>query len=394
MTESYNDSVCDDFMLDNDERRKSMFATNVALLELNSVFSLTATFQNVPVVYAILRTPTLHNPPNILLCSLAFTDLFVGCMVQPLSIAHTAVLISGKPFSCTLWRAKETLLLLFMYVSMVTLVTISTERWLALHYHLRYHQIVTVRRTLLVIAITWFSSTTSIIAWPLGLDFRPFTALGLAVITIAAIVLVFMYVRIFLILRRHRSLIENQAKLHPPSVNIRKHRKSSATMFYVVVLFFIFYSPTFYAMIKFLDSTRKVFSVDQTVLWEVAKTAALINSSANPLMYYWRMREIRRAVRSLFSHSSVLRIHVGDATTPASGSRENEWKGRTDQRQSSFSVKRSSQGNVSQSNVVITKARSDMHQDHRTESTKVEVGEKKLFLMPRFLEPGPSFQTE
>ena len=391
MTESYNGSVCA-FMLDNDERRKSMFATNVALLVLNSVFALTATFQNVPVVYAIFRTPTLHNPPNILLCSLAFTDLFVGCMVQPLSIAHTAVLISGKPFSCAMWRAKEILLLLFMYVSMVTLVTISTERWLALHYHLRYQQIVTVRRTLLTISIAWFSSTTSIIAWPLGLDFRAFTALGLAVITIAAIVLVFMYVRIFLILRRHRSLIENQVKLHPPSVNIRKHRKSSATMLYVVVLFFIFYSPTFYAMINFLDSTPEVFSVEHTVLWEVAKTTALINSSANPLMYYWRMREIRRAVRSVFSHSSVLRIHVGDGTIPASGSGENEWKSRTDQRQGSFSVKRISQGSVSQSNVVISKARSNMHQDHRTETTKVEVGEKKLFLMPRFLEPGPSFQ--
>lgn len=391
MTESYNGSVCA-FMLDNDERRKSMFATNVALLVLNSVFALTATFQNVPVVYAIFRTPTLHNPPNILLCSLAFTDLFVGCMVQPLSIAHTAVLISGKPFSCAMWRAKEILLLLFMYVSMVTLVTISTERWLALHYHLRYQQIVTVRRTLLIISIAWFSSTTSIIAWPLGLDFRAFTALGLAVITIAAIVLVFMYVRIFLILRRHRSLIENQVKLHPPSVNIRKHRKSSATMLYVVVLFFLFYSPTFYAMINFLDSTPEVFSVEHTVLWEVAKTTALINSSANPLMYYWRMREIRRAVRSVFSHSSVLRIHVGDGTIPASGSGENEWKSRTDQRQGSFSVKRISQGSVSQSNVVISKARSNMHQDHRTETTKVEVGEKKLFLMPRFLEPGPSFQ--
>lgn len=391
MTESYNGSVCA-FMLDNDERRKSMFATNVALLVLNSVFALTATFQNVPVVYAIFRTPTLHNPPNILLCSLAFTDLFVGCMVQPLSIAHTTVLISGKPFSCAMWRAKEILLLLFMYVSMVTLVTISTERWLALHYHLRYQQIVTVRRTLLTISIAWFSSTTSIIAWPLGLDFRAFTALGLAVITIAAIVLVFMYVRIFLILRRHRSLIENQVKLHPPSVNIRKHRKSSATMLYVVVLFFIFYSPTFYAMINFLDSTPEVFSVEHTVLWEVAKTTALINSSANPLMYYWRMREIRRAVRSVFSHSSVLRIHVGDGTIPASGSGENEWKSRTDQRQGSFSVKRISQGSVSQSNVVISKARSNMHQDHRTETTKVEVGEKKLFLMPRFLEPGPSFQ--
>ena len=81
MIESYNSTVCK-FMLDNDERHKSMFATNVALLELNSVFSLTATFQNVPVVYAILRTPTLHNPPNILLCSLAFSDLFVGCVVR------------------------------------------------------------------------------------------------------------------------------------------------------------------------------------------------------------------------------------------------------------------------------------------------------------------------
>ena len=97
MTESYNDSVCDDFMLDNDERRKSMFATNVALLELNSVFSLTATFQNVPVVYAILRTPTLHNPPNIPLCSLAFSDLFVGCVVRKIY----RYFINGTTQSCS-----------------------------------------------------------------------------------------------------------------------------------------------------------------------------------------------------------------------------------------------------------------------------------------------------
>ena len=84
-------------MLDNDERRKSMFATNVALLELNSVFSLTATFQNVPVVCAILRTPTLHNPPNILLCSLAFSDLFVGCVVRKIY----RYFINGTTQSCS-----------------------------------------------------------------------------------------------------------------------------------------------------------------------------------------------------------------------------------------------------------------------------------------------------
>ena len=96
MTESYYSTVCK-FMLDNDERRKSMFATNVALLELNSVFSLTATFQNVPVVYAILRTPTLHNPPNIPLCSLAFSDLFVGCVVRKIY----RYFINGTTQSCS-----------------------------------------------------------------------------------------------------------------------------------------------------------------------------------------------------------------------------------------------------------------------------------------------------
>lgn len=394
MTEIDNGTTVCSFMVDNADRRKSLYFTNIAVIVLNSVFALTATFQNMPVIYAILRTPTLHNPPNILLCSLASTDLFVGCIIQPLYVAHNAMLLDGKPFSCDLWKAKESLLLLFMYVSISTLVMISTERWLALHYHLRYRQMVTVPRTLMAIGCTWFFSVISIIAWPLGLDMHTFTLIGITVITIAALLLVFTYIKIFLILRRHRALIQNQAKLHQPTVNIRKHKKSSATMLYVVVLFFIFYAPTFYAMILYLvhywDSGNEYSTAEQTILWEVAKTVALINASANPLMYYWKMREIRRAVRSVFGISSIVRVHVGDAMTPASGSRENEFRSRTEQRQGSFSVKPSSRG--SWSNAAISKSKSDIRQDQGTETTEIKEGEKRLFLMPRFLEPGPSFR--
>ena len=389
MTESDNGTINCFFMVDNPERRKSLFSTNIAVIVLNSVFALTATLQNIPVIYAIIRTPTLHSPPNILLCSLASTDFLVGCIIQPLYIAHNALLLDGKPFSCELWMAKESLLLLFMYVSISTLVMISTERWLALHYHLRYRQIVTVPRTLMAIGGTWFWSVMSIIAWPLGLDMYIFTSLGLSVIAIAALLLVFTYIKIFLILRRHRALIETQAKLHPPSVNIRKHRKSSATMLYVVVLFFIFYAPTFYAMIHYLGAGSTRSSTEQTILWEVAKTVALINASANPLMYYWRMREIRRAVRGVFGISSIVQVHVGDGVTPGSGSMENEFRSRTE-RQGSFSVRRpSSRG--SWSNAAISKSKSDIRQEQGTETTIVKEGEKKLFLYPRYLEPGPTF---
>lgn len=377
-----------EFMVDNPDRRKSLYATNIAVIVLNSVFSVTATFQNMPVIYAIIRTPTLHTPSNVLLCSLASTDLLVGCIIQPLSIALNAVVVDGKPFSCGLWKVKESFLLLFLFVSITTLVIISTERWLALHLHLRYHQIVTVPRTFMVIGLTWFFSIISIISWPLGLDFNTFTLIGAIVILISAVVLIFMYIKIFLILRRHKVLIESQVKFHQPSVNLRKHKKSSATMFYVVVLFFVFYSPTFYAMIHYLVSERELLEEEEAILWEVAKAVALINASANPLLYYWKMREIRRAVRSLFGCSSVLRVHVEDAIqTRASGSRENEFKSRSEQRYGSFSVRGSC------ANLAISNSKPDIREDHGTDITEVkERAEKKLFLMPGHREPGPSFR--
>ena len=376
-------------MIDSAERRRHLFGTNIAVIVLNSIFALTTTLQNLPVIYAILKTPSLHNPPYVLLCSLATTDLFVGCVIQPLYIAHNAMLVDGEPFSCALWKAKETLLLLFMFVSICTLVLISTERWLALHFHLRYREIVTMSRTLSLIGSTWFFCTVCVIAWPLGLDMYIFTMVGFIVITLSALLLLFTYIKIFLILRRHKALIESQAKVQPQSVNLRKHRKSSATMLYVVVLFFIFYSPTFYAMIHYLESDLKFNSVNQTILWEIAKTVALINASANPVMYYWKMRELRRAMRNVFGFSSATRVHVGDVITPGSGSMDNDFRSRHEkQRQGSFSVR--PRGSLS--NVGLP--RPDVHQDHGTESTTKAnpLQEKKSFLLPRFLEPGPSFR--
>lgn len=377
------------FMVDNPERRRQLFGTNIAVIVLNSIFALTTTFQNLPVIYAILKTPSLHNPPYVLLCSLATTDLLVGCVIQPLYIAHNAMLVDGQRFSCALWYAKETLLLLFMFLSICTLVLISTERWLALHFHLRYREIVTMSRTLSSIGSTWFFCTASVIAWPLGLNMYSFTMVGLIVITAAALLLLFTYIKLFLILRRHKALIESQAKLQPQSVNLRKHRKSSTTMLYLVMLFFIFYSPTFYAMIHYLESDSDFSSVNQTILWEVAKTVALINASVNPVMYYWKMRELRRAMRNVFGFSSATRVHVGDVITPGSGSMDNDLRSRNEQqRQGSFSVRpRGSLSNVGP-------ARSDIHQDQVTESTTEAKPqqEKKLLLLPRFLESGPSFR--
>jgi len=80
-----------------------------------------------------------------------------------------------------------------------------------------------------------------------------------------------------------------------------------------VVTFFIFYSPCAYATIRF--NITKDFSIAQNILWDVAETVALMNASVNPLLYYWKMRNIRRAVKTLLFANQVELIRQGSVVS-------------------------------------------------------------------------------
>jgi len=69
------------------------------------------------------------------------------------------------------------------------------------------------------------------------------------------------------------------------------------------ILFFVFYSPYVYATIRF--NVTKNFNIGQNILWEITETEALINSNVNPLLCYWKMRSIRRAVKNLLRAKQV-----------------------------------------------------------------------------------------
>ena len=280
-----------------------MFSTNVAVLILNCVLSLTATLQNLLVILAIFRTRSLQTPSNILLCSLAFTDLLAGIVVHPIFVAFKARLLCGD-FECTVLLAKEVLVIYTGILSMLTLLSISVERLIALSVHLRYRELVTIPRVLAVAVTTWLSWSFAVCAWPLGLDIFAFSLLCVVIIAIVGIALVLTCAIIFRILRRHQMMIRDQTKLrHEDAKTLSRSRKSAAVILQVVVLFFVFYSPCVYATIRF--NVTKNFNIGQNILWEITETVALMNSSVNPLLYYWKMGSIRRAVKNLLCAKQV-----------------------------------------------------------------------------------------
>ena len=92
---------------------------------------------NVFVLVAILTTPSLRSPSILFLCSLAVSDLLVGLVVQPVYIAYQ--LNPEQGFK----DAFDALSSLGCGVSLCTMTAISLDRFFALHYHLRYPNLMT-----------------------------------------------------------------------------------------------------------------------------------------------------------------------------------------------------------------------------------------------------------
>ena len=126
---------------------------------LNSFLSVTAILGNALILIALRKESSLHPPSKLLLRCLATTDLCVGLIAEPLTVifwmsaanehwnicryALVAVFITGS---------------MLCGVSVGTLTAISVDRLLALLLGLRYRQVVTLKRTYVIIFTLWLFS--------------------------------------------------------------------------------------------------------------------------------------------------------------------------------------------------------------------------------------------
>ena len=63
------------------------FVDDAVLCALNVPFCVFAFLGNLAVIVAVIKTPSLQRPCNILLCSLATTDCLTGLISQPIFVA-------------------------------------------------------------------------------------------------------------------------------------------------------------------------------------------------------------------------------------------------------------------------------------------------------------------
>lgn len=291
----------------------SNVSPTIAIIVINTLLSFTAATANFLVLWAITKTPSLHTPSSVHLFCLTLSDFVTAALVQPLFSAHLiGALIKNFSLYCISGAILYPVGTSFVLLSLFAITLVSFDRYLALVLHLRYATVVTVSR---VIKINFLLLTP---VFPLSIYFwfsrengfkQAVTCLGLTAFVVGIVTIPFSYFRIFIILRRHKKQIQNQNSITTRTrgilpMEITNYRKSVFTILFVLgaVVFSYFPIVIRFVMTRFSKTQLSGFTM---ILGGIM---VFLNSSINPLVYCWRMKEIRLFVLSKLQ--CVLRVSV------------------------------------------------------------------------------------
>ena len=256
---------------------------------LNAPLMLLSIVGNALVLVAILKTPSLRSPSVIFLCNLAVSDLLVGLVVQPVYIVEQMVKTVPK-----LQEATRGMGFAGCGVSLWTMTAITVDRFLALHYHLQYPNLMTTSRAIYTIITIWCIIT--LFSFSVLWSPRIYYFLEAFCITICLLVCLVCFIKIYRIVRRHQVQIhvQQQAVENSTDTNkqqIRQSTKSAKNIFIYFLVMILCYTPWFFVCI-----IAAINNLNSIVLRTFPVTVVFVNSSINPFLYCWRTPELRMAV--------------------------------------------------------------------------------------------------
>ena len=280
------------------EQNNDTYIASVATCILNAVFSLITAIGNLVILQVIRRKQELHTPSFILLFCLATSDLLVGLVCQPFYVAYKITeLTDNYGAYCILRMIQSISGWTTTGVSLAILSRVSIDRLLVLTLHLRYNTVVTVQRVLQTVFVVWM---LSVIIVMLRFWVRQWLILPVAIVATSFLVTTMSTLKIFQIVRRHQRQIFQQQSVQSNIVDALKCRKSAVTVLYVYGLFVIFYLPLCVTMVV---ETLTGYTLRVKIAYDYAATAVFINSFLNPIVYCFRIEEIRRAVKNLLKRN-------------------------------------------------------------------------------------------
>ena len=276
---------------------------------VNSFLSYATVMLNIVLIFALRRTSSLPKTLKVLILSVAVSDIGVGLLVQPLYTARLLMKMktanNQETYNDIITVVEHTL----CYVSFFGVTTICVDRFLAIHLHLKhqdlltYQEIVTYRRVVATVILSWLLGAFLALTGVLSSSKNIFNLAGVSVGLVCLLTMDLTYFKISIAVRRHTVQVHAQPAQAVASNEenrsiFERLKKTTVGTFCVYLLFLACHLPIAIVIL----TGRKTNKKRQNFKF-YAQTLLYLSTSLVPLVYCWKFRHIRCAVKNILRNT-------------------------------------------------------------------------------------------
>ena len=275
-------------------RVSERYLVNLVTAIINIIASPFAVICNILIVVAIFNNAHLRTPSNLLIGCLALSDVLVGLAVQPGYITYRLMENQLRSVPCFVRILYANAFYICCGVSYMSLTAVSYERFVAVRLRARYNHVFSSKRALKYMATIWILNVLlTILQWA-GIN-QVSRGVHLIVWFLCLLVSGAANIGIILVLRRSRRQVHFQQKSITEQIRRRREEKLARSISFIVGVYFLFYMPVLFVTVyhQILEKDIKTYNH-----YSWTETLAFLNSCTNPLICYWKSRQIRQGVIS------------------------------------------------------------------------------------------------
>ena len=301
----------------------------------NIVLAILTVFGNCLMLQALRKCPSLYSPIKALFCSLALSDLGVGLFFQPLFAAYCfSLVLNDVNLFCKVRNPYAIVAYFLGSVSFFSITVIAFDRFYAFKLRVSYRQVITLKTVLPRLAACWMVG----ILWPFSwLLHEEITKILSTVIIFCCVVLTSVTsIRTYIGIRHHQQQFKPQAVISLPQqqggirnhLNAARYKKSLNTIMLIFCFLLCCYLPYFIVVSVAVSTSKENLNV--SLAFNIGAEIVCLNSLLNPILYCWRMRDIRREVFILLPCFARRTRMISSEPTALNGNRLSQANPRTD----------------------------------------------------------------
>ncbi|XP_063309118.1 adrenocorticotropic hormone receptor [Pelobates fuscus] len=264
--------------------------------EILLTISMVGVLENLMVLIAIVKNKNLHLPMYLFICSLAVSDMLASFykLLETVMIilAINGYLEKSGSFERKMDDVMDWIFALCLLGSIFSLSAIAADRYITIFHALRYHNIMTLRRASLILAVIWiFCGGFGIVI----INFFHNVATIMCFIVMFVLLLVFivcLYIHMFLLAQSHAKKIASLSGQWN-SVQQRVNMKGTITLIILIGVFICCWSPFFLHLFLYVFCPSNPYCSCYMTTLSVNATLIICNSIIDPFIYAFRSPELR-----------------------------------------------------------------------------------------------------